>query len=154
MINKRFTLRSSVCLLLIRDNKILLARRYNTGWNDGNYSGVAGHLEGGETVKQAMVREAKEEADINIDQKDLEVVHTLHLLSEQLDPTYKEYVIFYLSLYRWSGEPKIMEPDKCDELRWFPLGSLPENISPRIKQALDCYSKGVSFSEMGFEGYS
>ena len=56
MSTTRFTLRSAVYLLLIKENQILLLRRFNTGWQDGKYSVPAGHLDGGETVKQAMVQ--------------------------------------------------------------------------------------------------
>jgi len=62
MFDKRFVLRAASYLLLIKKDKILLLRRFNTGWEDGKYTLISGHLEGNETVKQAMIREAKEEA--------------------------------------------------------------------------------------------
>ena len=45
-----FKFKSAVHLFLIQDDKILLLRRYNTGYEDGNYSVIAGHLAGGEQV--------------------------------------------------------------------------------------------------------
>ena len=75
---KRFQLMCSVQLILIKDNKILLLRRFNTGWMDGRYGFIAGHIDGGEEIKKAMIREAKEEAGITVFEEDLEVVHIMH----------------------------------------------------------------------------
>ncbi|MGD8997230.1 MAG: NUDIX hydrolase, partial [Anaerolineae bacterium] len=45
---ERFKLVSAVHLFLVRDGQVLLLRRSNTGYEDGNYSVVAGHLNGDE----------------------------------------------------------------------------------------------------------
>ena len=54
-----FTSPVAVHLFLVQDGRILLLRRYNTGYEDGNYSVVAGHIDGGEKLKSAMVREGQ-----------------------------------------------------------------------------------------------
>ncbi len=41
---KRFVLRSACYLILIREGKILLLRRFNTGWEDGKYTLIFGHF--------------------------------------------------------------------------------------------------------------
>ena len=48
---------ATVHLFFFRENQILLLRRFNTGFRDGEYSVPAGHLDGGETVMQAGIRE-------------------------------------------------------------------------------------------------
>ena len=75
---ERFKAVIAVHLILIKDNQILLLRRFNTGYEDGNYSVVAGHLDGNESVLKAMQREAFEEAGIQISEKDLQIVHVMH----------------------------------------------------------------------------
>lgn len=145
MPQERFKLIPAVHLFLFKDNKVLLLRRFNTGYEDGNYSVPAGHLDGGESATMAMVREAKEEAGITIDPKDLQVVHVMHRIKSR-----EERVDFFLSANSWSGEPAIQELDKCDELEWFPLDNLPANVIPYLRFALEKYQVGAGYSEFGW----
>ena len=142
MSKERFKVTPSVYLVLMKDNKILLSRRYNTGYFDNHYSFPAGHLDGGETLKQAMVREAKEEIGIVLDQADLKLIHTMNRRIPD-----DERVDFFFTAKKWQGEPKIMEPEKCDDLNWFELNNLPKNIIPYIKQATESSLNNMIYSE-------
>jgi len=142
MTRERFKIIPSVYLVLIKDNKILLSRRYNTGYFDNSYSFPAGHLEGEETLKQAMVREAEEEIGIVLDSGDLELSHAMNRRIPN-----NERVDFFFTTKKWQGEPKIMEPEKCDDLSWFELNNLPKNIIPYIKQAIDSFLNNIIYSE-------
>jgi 8-oxo-dGTP diphosphatase len=141
---ERFKMIASVYLLFVKDGKILLLRRCNTGYEDGNYGLVAGHLDAHESLTQGAIREAKEESGVTIDPQDLKVVTTMH--RRQND----ERVDFFFEVTKWSGEPLNTEPDKCDDLSWFPLDELPENTIPYIRQAIECYRSGVIYSEFGW----
>ena len=142
MVKERFKIIPSVYLVLIKNNKILLSRRYNTGYFDNNYSFPAGHLDGEETLKQAMAREAKEEIGIVLDSADLELIH---IMNRQIPDN--ERVDFFFTVKKWQGEPKIMESEKCDDLNWFELNNLPQNIIPYIEQAIDSFRKNIIYSE-------
>ncbi len=144
---KRFRPYSDAVIVLIKDNQILLSRRYNTGYQDGNYCLVGGHLEENETVKGCIIREAKEEIGITLLPEDLKVIHISHRFN-MIDRT---YFSSYVLAGKWSGEIANMEPNKCDDLKWFKLNELPENISPHIKFALENINKNIFFSEYGFE---
>lgn len=62
-VRKRAKFISAVHLIFQKGNKILLSLRKNTGWEDGKYSVIAGHVRSNETSIKAMIREAKEEGD-------------------------------------------------------------------------------------------
>ncbi len=113
-----FTMVVAVHLFLLRDGRVLLLRRYNTGYEDGKYSVVAGHVDGGEEITAAMAREAREEAGIAVAPRDLEVVGVMHRRSAE------ERIDFFLAARRWTGAVTNLEPDKCDELAWFDLETL------------------------------
>jgi 8-oxo-dGTP diphosphatase len=138
------TFKSAVHLFLIRDDEIILLRRYNTGYEDGNYS-VAGHLDGGEKIVAAAIREAKEEVGIDIREKDVEIVQMMHRISND------ERIDFFVVVSAWQGEIANNEPDKCDDLSWFPLDRLPENTIPYVRQAIQNYREGIPFTSFGWE---
>ena len=142
----RFALLSAVHVFLVRDDRVLLLRRCNTGYEDGNYSVVAGHLDGGEEVTAAAVREAREEAGVRLSPDDLRVVGVMHRRSDD------ERIDFFLAATAWTGEIANAEPHKCDELAWFPLDDLPGNVVPYIRRALENYRRGVWFDSFGWDG--
>jgi 8-oxo-dGTP diphosphatase len=138
----------AVHLFFLDEGKILLLQRFNTGYEDGNYSVVAGHVDAGETVTQAAIREALEEAGIVLQPEDLQVVHVMNRKSND------ERVDFFIAVKSWSGEIRNTEPDKCDDLAWFSLEALPVNLIPYVRYAIENYQKGILYSEFGWPGVS
>ena len=114
----------AVYLFLRKGDEILLMRRQGSGYYDGWYSVPAGHVEAGELPLEGLVREIVEELGIVIDPKDIKLVHTMYRTKH--DETGDRVDLFFLST-KWSGEIRIMEPDKCDNIEWFPISALPEN---------------------------
>lgn len=151
MPKERFKITPASYLVLIKDNKVLLIRRFNTGYEDGNYSLVAGHLDGRETFKRAMIREAKEEADIVLEEKNLEVAHIMHRYSNSGDVGARERIDVFITAKKWAGEPKNLEPNKCDEMSWFYFDKLPNNTIPYIEYVLGSIKNNIFYSEYGFE---
>ena len=98
-------------LIPFRDNKILLLRRYNTGYEDGNYSFIAGPCgEGGNSFSQCIIREACEEAGITVKAEDLRVLHIMHRNSGQRENNERVDVFFTASA--WDGEAVNRETGK------------------------------------------
>jgi 8-oxo-dGTP diphosphatase len=144
---ERFKIIPAVYALFVRDGKILLSRRFQTGWQDGNYSLPAGHLDGGENLRQAMAREALEEVGVKITPVDLEHILTMHRFTGESD---NERIDFFFLAKKWQGEIKNMEPEKCDDLSWFPLDELPKNMVSCVREAISCHRKGVKYCEFGW----
>lgn len=142
---ERFTLIVTVHLFLLHEGNILLSRRYNAGYADGQYSVIAGHLDGREEIKAAMIREAAEEAGIEMAPADLEVIGVMHRLSND------ERVDFFLAASSWQGELRNCEPDKCDDLAWFEIDDLPENVVPYVRRAIENHRRSVWFDSFGWE---
>jgi 8-oxo-dGTP diphosphatase len=135
----------TVHLLFFRENQILLLRRFNTGFEDGNYSVPAGHLDGDETVRMAAVREAREEIGVHIEVEDIAFATVIHRKSDD------ERVDFFVQVKVWEGEPFNAEPNKCDELRWCNLEALPENAIPYVRRAIRNFLDGSSYDEFGWD---
>lgn len=141
---KYFKLIPAVYLVLRRGDEVLLLRRANTGYQDGKYGIVAGHLDGDELGTEAMIREAEEEAGITIDPDDLRFVHVVHRLGRNDG---QERVDFFYEATNWQGEITNMEPNKCDDLSWYPIDNLPEDMLPLVKLVLEDIARGISYSE-------
>lgn len=144
---QRFQIVPAVYLLLRQEDKILLIRRYNTGYMDGKYSLPAGHLDGGESATRALVREAKEEIGIKLKSKDLRFLHVLHRRAAERD---HERVDFFFEASKWLGSVINAEPDKCDDLKWTEISKLPKQMVPEVRYVLDKISAGEIYSELDF----
>ena len=138
---------ASYLVLTNEDGKVLLLRRYNTGFKDGQYSLVAGHVDEGENFTQALIREAKEEAGITVTPEQVNICHVMHRKS---DTDGSERVDVFCIVKNWQGEVENKEPHKCDELSWHDLDSLPDNIIPYIKHALEAIKEQQPYSEFGW----
>jgi 8-oxo-dGTP diphosphatase len=127
------------------DKQVLLHRRKNTGYQDGKWDiAASGHVDEGETAKMAVVRECTEELGINVEITDLSFAHLSHRVNNNGGRTYYD---IYFVVNKYKGVPKIMEPDKCSELKWFKIDDLPNEIIEIRKAVLDYYRINVEYSE-------
>lgn len=142
---RRHKLTGDVHLLLVNQaGEVLFGQRQNTGYEDGAWHLPSGHLEAGESVVAALIREAEEEVGVIIDEHEAEFCHVMHNSSSG------GRVAFFFTVHRWTGEPENREPDKCSGLRWFPLGALPEQLIPYCRAALESISVNDCFSSFGW----
>lgn len=135
-------LKFAVYLIPRMGNKVLLSLRQNTGFMDGNYSLVAGHVEAGETAEEALIREATEEAGVMVKEENLRFVFAGQRLSDEIND---DYVDLFFETTKWMGDFTNCEPEKCGGLDWFEIDTLPENTIPYIADVLHNYQEGQRF---------
>lgn len=133
-----------VLLLFQFNDTILLLKRGNVSFGSGFYALPGGHIDGGETARQAAIREAHEELGVTITEDQLDFVHLFHRKGK----TEEIFAIVFL-VKEWQGEIVNKELDKHDDLRWCSLDNLPE-ILPAHKQAIDLIQKQCMYSEHGW----
>jgi 8-oxo-dGTP diphosphatase len=148
---RRFKVKVGVFLFLIENENVLLLRRHNTGIADGCYVVPMGGLLDGETVTQAVTREAKEEAGILLKAADAQVCHVMHRFHRMPEGYTFPQIDVYFRAEQWEGCINNCEPHKCDELKFYSLRALPEKTEPFISHAAMCMQKGVFFSEFGWQ---
>lgn len=140
----RFCTPNAVGLIITRKNngcaEILLQKRSNC-WD----LAVGGHVEENESLKEAAMREAREELGIGISYKDIVFATCSYTKFEKLP-----YNFFYFVVEQFDGIPAIKEPEKCQELKWFCINDLPEGIISDVKVTIDNYLSGISFAELGW----
>ncbi|WP_280482603.1 NUDIX hydrolase [Nocardia cyriacigeorgica] len=130
---ERFRLVPAVYVLLRRNtadgDEVLLQLRHNIGFMDGFWAhAAAGHVELGESVFTAGAREAAEELGVDVAPSDLSPLTVLHRRYGDGAADIDHRVDFFLECRTWRGEPRLMEPDKAADLRWWPIEKLPEPL--------------------------
>lgn len=144
---------SAIILLLLRKvgdkTQVLLQRRQNTGFADGLWDfSCAGKVEIGETMTQTAVREAKEELGVTVAAENLQFAVLVHKCDK---PCNLIYYNAYFICTDFIGEPKICEPEKCSQIRWFDIDNLPDGLIDDRKGALKAYLNGLHYIEYGWE---
>ena len=140
----------AVHVFLLRGDQVLLLRRCNTGYEDGKLSVVAGHVEPGETVTGAALRESREEVGLTLEPDRLRVVGVMHRKSTD------ERIDFFLSYPLDDGVPRNLEEGKCSELLWARRSALPIDTIPYVRAAIETFHdhrghwRGHWFQEFGW----
>ena len=136
----RFKAAVAVYAVLRRGDEVLLLRRTGSGFHDGELALPAGHVDEGESALAAIVRELAEEVVIDVRPQDCRLALTGHSGPE--NPDDDTYVDLYFTIDRWTGEPRLGEPDKALELVWAPVADLPADTVSFMAEAIETITDG------------
>lgn len=153
MAPERFSVIPAAYVYLIRDRRVLLQKRQNTGYMDGMWvAGAVGHIELGETAVAAAVREAAEEIGVILEPADLQPA-TVMQRTDGTDARIEQRADWFFTARSWRGEPTILEPHKCADLQWFDLDDLPAAVPSYERLVLDGIARNrlSAFTSYGFE---
>jgi len=138
--------KASVNIYILKGQYVLLSRRKDTGWLDGWLCAPGGHVEENETPIQAMIREVKEELGLTLSSEELKFIC---VAARNAKPT--QFVAYEFLLKYKDHKIHNNEPDKCSELVWAHINSLPEDI---IEDFKDIIQKSIigneKYLELGF----
>jgi len=132
-------------VVLRRGEEVLLQLRRGTGYMDEHWSVLAGHVDPGESVHEAAVRECREEAGIGLRTDDLVPLTTLHRY-EPAGPPVEQRADVFFEARTWTGDPSVQEPTKCAAMAWFGLDALPGPVVPHELLVLEHLRSGVPLS--------
>ena len=139
-IQRRFrTILTARLLLEYREHTLYLSQAKSNG---ESFTLPGGKIEGEEYAKEALIREAFEEAGIILTKKSL---HLVHVVYKRLHSTSE--IIFFFRAAEWQGELKVNEPEKFKDTVWLPNDEPPSRLPAVIKSVMNKIAKGKIFSQ-------
>lgn len=128
-------------ILIFKDGKILLGKRKGNAHGSGEYSSPGGHLEYMESLEECALREVLEECGVKI--KNLKFLH----VANQLDYLPKHFVNISFTADWESGDPQVLESEKCESWGWYDIDTLPEPVYSMTKLAIKSYKTGNHYHD-------
>lgn len=132
--------KACVGVMVFKDGKILIGKRKDTASHGpGEYSFPGGHIEHGESFKEAILRETLEEAGIEI--------NNIKFISVANVDAYNGYQTILTSFVAdWqSGEPTDYPHENIGEWQWYDMDKLPEPLFVPTQITIDSYKMGKNY---------
>jgi len=128
------TFHIGINIFVLKDGHILLGKRKNI-YGAGTWGLPGGHLETGEAMKDAAMRELMEETGLHAESFDFSNI----VNDKSRDQHYLQIGFVAQGI---TGEPAVKEPDRCEEWQWFKFSELPGQLfPPHIKQIENFFQK-------------
>ena len=127
-----------VGVMIVKDGKVLLGKRKGSH-GEGQYAWPGGHMEYMESFEGCAKREVLEETGVEI-----ENVRFLRLMNLK-DYAPKHYVDIGLIADWKSGEPEVLEPEKCESWGWYDVKKLPKPLFSTLPSYFEAHKTGKNF---------
>lgn len=110
----------AMMVLITRGRELLLAR--GVTFPPGRYSALAGFLEAGESIEDAIHREVREEVSVEVE--------NLRYFASQSWPFPNSLMIAFTA--EWKAGEIAADPAEIADAQWFDIDALPEMPAPRV----------------------
>jgi 8-oxo-dGTP diphosphatase len=142
-----FQLPVAMMIVIRQEDRVLLARRANTGFKDGYFALPGGKHDGNETLTQGVIREAQEELGIECKAEDVVFRSLIH---GKFSGPPDEILYVTFEILHYQGEIMNNEPHKCTELQFFSVNQFPEKMTDVSRRCIANTMAGISFEEVGW----
>ncbi|MGD2169567.1 MAG: NUDIX hydrolase [Chlamydiota bacterium] len=123
--------RVGVGCVVRKEGKVLLGKRKGSH-GEGSWAFPGGHLEYGETVVDCAARELIEETGL----KALSL-HEGPWVENIMTESQKHYITVFVFIDEFTGEPELLEPNKCEGWQWFSWDDLPKPLFSTISSLIE-----------------
>jgi 8-oxo-dGTP diphosphatase len=129
-----------ISIMVVKDGKVLLGKRKGSH-GEGCWAFPGGSMEYMESIAETVHREIAEEVGIQVDNIRFIRIYNLR----EYEP--KHFLDVAVKVDYVSGEPKVVEPDKCEGWEWFSPDELPEPLFATVKEIVESDKNGVNYIE-------
>lgn len=130
VINKRIL---GFGVVIIKDQKVLLG--YQTrSYEEPCWAFPGGKVDDEETINQAVIREVKEECGLEV--SEIEFI----TFFEDIFQDTTHVISLVVKVNNFQGQPKVLEPEKCQKWEWFDVDDIPENKTENLSRLIDSKS--------------
>lgn len=133
--------RVGIGVFIIRDCRDILLGRRKNAHGEGQWAFPGGKQELNETIFEAADRELVEECGPALKVSRMRIL----CIGDLMSYPGKHFLDIGIACTYDSGEPVVMEPDKCYEWEWFNMSFLPDNLFSSVADYVEAHKHGKPY---------